>query len=270
MAYGIKLKRESDGALEGVIRQNPFPALSDGSTVAWDCGNDRFPQAKLTSTQSFTINMTNVLSGAQGVLKLITNTASAITLTFDTDFTNKAVNETLTTYTFPASTGKEYFLSFVVDGTSIEWIIAVVQTSSLNPWVRLSRQATQTIATATLTVVSWDTETTDLSAMYDSGNPTRITIPGSGNKIFRISVVVNFAVGSTGIRRVRVIKNGAFTSFTPAIVTTGGVAVVGTDVLVSAALECVGGDYFEVDCQHTQGSNLNITASLSASVEERS
>jgi len=98
-----------------------FTTLSDGSTVAWDCDNKKNPLAKLTSTQSFTINMTNVQSGASGVLKLTTNTASAITITLDTDFTNKSQNATVTTHTFPALTAQEYFLYFVVDGTTIEW-----------------------------------------------------------------------------------------------------------------------------------------------------
>jgi hypothetical protein len=138
MAYGIQLKNES-GTLEGVIRQNPFPALTDGAAVTWNCANDRFPSAKLTSTQSFTLNMTNVLSGSSGVLKLIANTASAITITFDSDFTNKRLgttgDETFTTYTFPASTAKEYLLSYVVEGTVIHWSIGDSTIGVYAAWV---------------------------------------------------------------------------------------------------------------------------------------
>lgn len=98
-----------------------FTVLTDGASVTFNCDDKKFPVGKLTSTQSFTIDMTNVMDGAQGILKIITNTSSAITITFDSSFTNKTVNSTLTTYTLPAITGKEYFLYFTVDGTTIEW-----------------------------------------------------------------------------------------------------------------------------------------------------
>lgn len=100
-----------------------FTTLTFGSTTNWDQNNRQSPLAKVTATGNFTINMTNVKDGAVGTFKLITNTASAITMTFDTDFTNKTLNTTFTTYTFPAATSKEYFLYFTVDGTTIEWNI---------------------------------------------------------------------------------------------------------------------------------------------------
>lgn len=124
--WSINAYTASGVDITGKVDKETFAVLTDGSNVAWDQNNRQNPLAKITSTQSFTINMTNVKSGASGVLKLITNTASAITLSFDTDFTNKTLNTALTTYTFPAVTGKEYFLSFVVDGTTIEWVIGDV------------------------------------------------------------------------------------------------------------------------------------------------
>jgi hypothetical protein len=126
MAYGIVLKNEA-GVNTSVIRQNPFVVLTDGASVTWDTATDRFPSAKLTSTQSFTLNQTNVVSGSTGTLKIITNTASAITITFDSDFTNKRLgttgDEVFTTYTLPASTAKEYILQYVTDGTTLHWTI---------------------------------------------------------------------------------------------------------------------------------------------------
>ncbi len=113
--------------IKGDLVDGPV-TLSDGSTVAWDCGNKKLPEAELTSTQSFTINMTNVISGSQGVLKIITSTASAITLTFDTDFTNKMEGslgqETITTFIFPAATAKQYILNYFCLGTTIHWFIS--------------------------------------------------------------------------------------------------------------------------------------------------
>ncbi len=116
----------------GVLRDlyDGFDTLADGSTVAWDCDNRKLPQAKLSSSQSFTINMTNVISGSNGVLKITTATASAITITFDTDFTNKSFGNTgavaITTYTLPAGTGREYTIQYVCEGTTIYWYFNVV------------------------------------------------------------------------------------------------------------------------------------------------
>lgn len=118
------------GVLKELSDVDAFVTLSDGATVAWNCDDKKLPQAKLTSTQSFTLNMTSVLNGSVGVLKITTSTASAITITFDTDFTNKSIGNTgaanLTTYVLPAGTGREYTISFVVEGTTIYWYFNVI------------------------------------------------------------------------------------------------------------------------------------------------
>lgn len=124
----------NNGATHGPIRTGVladlaegFSVLTDGAAVTWDTENKKFPLAKLTSTQSFTIDITNAIDGQSGILKLITDTASAITLTFDTTFTNKRLGavgeESFTTYIFPAATGKEYILSYILEGTTMHWII---------------------------------------------------------------------------------------------------------------------------------------------------
>ncbi len=118
-------------ALDLKANKPSFTTLVDGVTVNWNTLSESFPEAKLTSTQSFTLNMTNVASGAQGVLKLITGTASSITITFDSDFTNKSGNSTFTAFSFPAETGKEYYISFIVDGTTIEWNFPIAFNSDL-------------------------------------------------------------------------------------------------------------------------------------------
>lgn len=272
MAYGIRLKDESTGDFSGVIRQNPFPALVDGSSVTWDCGSDRFPSAKLTSTQSFTINMTNVLSGSSGVLKLITNTASAITITFDTDFTNKTIGatgeEAMLTYTFPAATGKEYILSFVVEGTTIHWVIGdVAGAASTEQFAHVGRVATQSISNNTQTALSFDTENYDNAAIYTSGTPTRITVPGAGNKLAAISAYASFATGSTGIRRIMIFKNGGSTSTLGGVITQPANSATSAELAFTFQLPCVGGDYFEVIVQHTQGTALNVTGAAAVTIK---
>lgn len=95
------------------------------NTLTWNTANQQLPLAKSTvSVTSFTLVMQNVKSGSNGILKIITGTASAITITFDASFTNEIINSALTTYTFPAGNNREYFLSYLADGTTLEWTIA--------------------------------------------------------------------------------------------------------------------------------------------------
>lgn len=106
------------------VTKEAFITLADGSTVTWDNLNKQSPLAKVTmGSTARTLVMPNVKSGASGTLKIITSTSSAITLTFDTNYTNKVQNVALNTFTFPAATGKEYFLYYIADGPLLEWVI---------------------------------------------------------------------------------------------------------------------------------------------------
>ena len=254
--------------VEGDLAET-FTTLTDGATVVWDCDNKKLPMGKLTSTQSFTIDMTNVISGAQGVFKLITNTASAITLTFDTSFTNKTLNSTILTYTFPAITAKEYFLSFVVDGTTIEWVIGdVVTITNVQPYAYVQRSATQSVADSTFVAVSFDTELTDNASIYASGTPTRFTIPGSGNKLATVSGYVSFSANATGIRRVFIYKGGVTTNVGFAQNSSAG-ASAATNVNISVQIECAAGDYLEVMAWQNSTATLTVTSYCTIKIEDR-
>jgi hypothetical protein len=114
---------------DGVLKElaSGFSALSYGGTVSVDTEYKKIVQATLTATDSFTLDITNTIDGQTGYLKILTSTASAITVTFDTTFTNKRLgalgHEAVTTYTLPAGTGKEYLLNWVLIGTTMYWYI---------------------------------------------------------------------------------------------------------------------------------------------------
>lgn len=247
-----------------------WATLTDGLSVTWDTNNHQMPVAKLTCTQSFTIEMTNVKDGSSGILKVTMNTASAVTMTFDSSFTNKTLNTTFITYTFPALTAQEYFLSYVVDGTTIEWVIGDI--TQVYPSCRLQRVATQSTTSGGTSAISWDTENADTTSMWASSpNPTRITIPGSGTKRARITGWCQWANNGatiTGYRRIFVYRNGSYAS------TDGGFAQISpqasTDVTCSFAfqIDCSGGDYIEI-VPVNNSATLNITALVHVTVEPR-
>lgn len=160
--------------------------LTDGASVSWELNKLQFPEAKWTcATTTTTLSFTtsgNVNNGAVGILKFITNTASAITVTFPSGFTHKVGNVTFTTYTFPAATGKEYVLSFFVDGTTLNWVIPV-------EGIQFNRQAssyTLVLADAYKTVEMNNASANNLtvplnsSVAYDIGTEILISQYGAG------------------------------------------------------------------------------------------
>lgn len=246
-------------ALDNYVNEETFATLTFASPTVWACDNRQSPLAKLTATGDFTIDMTNVKSGSQGVLKVTASTASAFTITFDTSFTNveATTNDSLLTYTFPADNGQFYLLQFICDGTILHWIILDVQSENPLPFARVSIASPQTISNNDSTVfISFTTETYDTAAIWDAGTPTRLTVPGSGNKIATITIRSQWAANATGVRRNLPYLNGA---------STGDIAQIFGNATApmnhsTHQLACVGGDYFEILTYQNSGGNLNIDA----------
>jgi hypothetical protein len=119
--------------LAAKVDETDFVTLTDGATVTWDTSNGagagnglQSPLAKVTlAGTTRTLAMTNLKSGASGLLVITTGVAGAITLTFPAGSVDD--NGALAPYTFPAGSGKAYDLTFwYYSGTStIKWIIGV-------------------------------------------------------------------------------------------------------------------------------------------------
>lgn len=178
-----------------------FVTLTDGASVNWDTDNRKLPEAKLTSTQSFTLNMTSVLSGSIGLLKILTNTASPIVITFDTDFTNKSFGNAgaadITTYTLPAGTGREYTIQFVVDGTTIYWYFNIVPP-------RLT-------FTTTFTGFSVDPTTVELSYVHEPDKKLlhfELTAVGGTSDNAAFTFVLPVAARAVVVRPCQIINTG--------------------------------------------------------------
>lgn len=256
-------------ALDAKVDEETFTTLSDGSTVVWDTSSKQCPMGKLTSTQSFTLDFQNLKNGATGIFKLVTDTGSAITMTFDAGYTNKSLNTTFTTYTFPALTAQEYFLSFVVDGTTIEWTIGDI-TPELNviPYAFVQRVADQSLSNATDTPIAFDTEDIDNSAIFNIGSPTRLTIPGTGDKIAHVSGVIRYASNATGLRRAVIFLNGVWYSEMLIAQNNANTATF-TFLNFDFQVPCTAGDYIEVAGYQNSTGSLNARASVQVSFQNR-
>lgn len=132
-----------------------WTTLTDGATTTWDTLGLQSPIAKWTmGATSRTIAMTNLKSGASGLLVVKTGVSGAITVTFPAGSVTDA--GTLTTYTFPAGINLFYDLSWYYDGatTTIKWLIGV---SNIDTDVTLSANSDLLVASQKATKTYVDT-----------------------------------------------------------------------------------------------------------------
>jgi hypothetical protein len=140
-----------------------------------------------------------------------------------------------------------------VETTGLKWV-APASTAFVGCGV--TKSTTQSIANATYTAVTFNTEDYDTDAIHDNvTNNTRFTIPsGKGGK-WLTSGVVTFASNASGFRFVRLYKNGN------AFIVPAGIPPVNgdtTQVAFSYIHTFTAGDYMEVFVYQNSSGNLNI------------
>lgn len=127
------------------------------------------------------------------------------------------------------------------------------------PRCRLRHNAAQTLTTATLTVLAFNTEVYDAAApnaMHDTvTNNSRITVPTGGAGWYMLQANVAFAFNATGYRQLQIRVNG-----TTVIASTlqASAPTTGTRLNISTMYRLNVGDYAEVQAQQTSGGNLAI------------
>lgn len=127
---------------------------------------------------------------------------------------------------------------------------------------RVTKSASQSLASGTWTTITFDTEAFDVGGYHDnSTNTSRFTIPTGKSGYFLICGQAEFPAGGTGdrIRQVALRKNGVDVQLTqfPASGTTYTDARVFTAILYAVAT-----DYFEIQCRHDNSGALNVNGGL--------
>lgn len=123
------------------------------------------------------------------------------------------------------------------------------------PGCYLYKSGTQSIATATLTAITFDTES-DVGGCHEGvTNPSRITVPAGHGGMWVFSGVLGYAANATGIRGALLRKNGAtvMSVYGPNLGSGNGAAVPFSCVHIVVA-----GDYFEIVAYQDSGGNLNV------------
>lgn len=105
------------------------------------------------------------------------------------------------------------------------------------------------------TVVAFNAESFDCQGVHAAG---RFTVPPDQGGFYWVSATVQFEAHATGVRRLRVFKNGGGTA--SAEFQLPQVAAAVCSVMISTVLELRQGDYVEFKAWQTSGGALNILA----------
>lgn len=126
---------------------------------------------------------------------------------------------------------------------------------------RVFNSANQTIATATITTLTFDSERWDSQAMHSTvSNTSRVTIPASWGGQYHIGAHVAWAVGPSTTRGVFIFLNATYH-----ITGTAHPAdtVLNASTSTSTLYGVVAGDYVEVQVYQATGANLNTLSGSS-------
>jgi hypothetical protein len=131
------------------------------------------------------------------------------------------------------------------------------------PYCSVQNNTTQSIATATWTVATFDTDNSDAYAMHStSSNTSRIIAPAAG--LYIVTAVFAFANNATGTRKAQLRKNSAGSSTGgTSLGHTGGAPQSGLQFFgsISAIVQLAASDYVEMFVYQDCGSSLNTVAS---------
>ena len=127
----------------------------------------------------------------------------------------------------------------------------------------LSRVAAVSVANATFYALSWDTQDTSTSSgsnltWSSTVNPTRVTVGTSSIYLIRGKIT---SAGTTNNRYSLIFKNGAEVSRVTYVANSA--AENNTEITLITYLAA--GDYIELQCVHTNGSNVNVTGNIQIS-----
>ena len=133
-----------------------------------------------------------------------------------------------------------------------------------NAIVRIN--AVQSIPNNTFTKISF-TNATNISApeYWNIANPTRLVAPRGG--YYEVKCAITFAINSTGVRQVRLLRNGTPITAPQTLTTLG--ATTGSETVLNIVFPEVNlgiGGYVEVEVNQTSGGDLNVAANSWAQI----
>lgn len=131
------------------------------------------------------------------------------------------------------------------------------------------KSGSQSIATSTNVDLTWQTASYDTNGFYSAGSPTKLTVPAGVTRV-RLSGVVDWsATAAQNKRAVVILKNDAV--FDGAGQNTRIDSTTASDEqrqsVISAIVDVVEGDFFEINVRQTSGGGKNVETSSWFAIE---
>jgi hypothetical protein len=146
------------------------------------------------------------------------------------------------------------------EATGLKW--AAPASGVTYSGVAVKKTAAQSIANATFTAATWNSEDYDTDGYHDnSTNNSRITIPSGKSGYFLLSGTLNFDANATGNRGCELRKNGSGVNYVYFLAPT--TAANEPAIPFSFVINATAADYLELFVYQTSGGSLNMNSASS-------
>ena len=148
----------------------------------------------------------------------------------------------------------------------IVWLAGDSASGNGKPMCRVYNSASLSVATATFTALTFNSERYDVGGCHSTATNTgRLTAPTGGAGVYHITAHATFASNATGIRECRIRLNGA--TYIAAMSATSVSASGDHSMSVSCDYKLAAADYVELVAYQSSGGLLDVTFSANITPE---
>jgi len=156
----------------------------------------------------------------------------------------------------PVGTNGQVLTADSTEATGLKWTTSA---ASSVKGVALYNTTGQSLANATATAVTFDTEVFDTDAFHSTAtNTSRITIPAGLAGKYQVNAIFTWQGNNTGFRTLGLYKNGAIYQWAPQVL--GSTVMNAGGVTFSTILTLAVTDYIEIFAYQSSGGALSLNA----------